>query len=1101
MAESWTVDRLLNLSRRLSRRVQPLRQVDPHAAELHASLTRLTHSLQQIIRNYPPPGSLLWIDDVGAALHSAYRFLHTDNISRTTILSHKSKRSSIATTNNSRTNPISPSQPRRRMRSSVANLFSSNSSRSAINLHLNTPSDTSASRATPKSIHLFKHSFSRLLFSSAPKTNPSTSNPLKIAAQLADEWIIAVRSASESASPDDVDSWLSLSDALPPMPDQHAICQHPVYSRLRQLVSDAASNAHQPPQHNDRPVPSTIAMVGPHGVGKSALAIHLVHDLATTFAEGATWIQLGANLAEEELLDQLVRCIDSLIAGDFRASVRYCSSLAEVLERATRLLSHVSTLLVVDDVVGPAARQALEAIISAMGSSSVVLYTSPNDLHCDQPNVITSSCVATVRVNALSPRDRENHLMFRAWLPKSVSTSSCSPDFIHADHQQVLIQACHGLPRALAMSAGFISRFPNDWALLAATLASSTSGDETVFRILKMLQAKGKQRFENQLRDIACLPEGVWISLSALADLWGVDYRSIKESARRMGRIAFADYRLGDTSDDSRVRFHSHVYRYCQKLATDDDFLYAHRKMLANMQDRRSQTLRSRLKTHYVSWWTACLADSYTCRRLHWHISRARQSDRLRELICDYDWLCQRLEQQSTIGVLSEFAAALHEEEQRGDTSEVEGVDAILQVIQEAGRLRSSESLDPSAFPTLLVSRLCEFERSSLYVKELIASTCEKARRPWLKPIPPSEVPHSSTVTDSVTVDSDSDSEVSDESEEPVPLCSHSLASSSSGKVVCGDRNGNIQVYDPVTGKNIIHWCASILSGTPYECGLSALGTVQDFVISGHQNGHLYMRSIRTGQIELIQESTRNAFRISTLATTDDGVVAVGDETGGIYVLKHVDEFGCKPMRIELDGHCDSICCLHVFPDGQRVASCSYNGFANIWNIERLGRSDGRVSLNGHRPSIGHKENYITTFATIGGGKRLLSACRAGVVNAWNAETGACVWTHHYGYQFSRSLSLQAFGIRHFASGRREGVKAMRLLNIGYPYMITRGDDARDLVIVTAGNSREVLATVSGEQFITNWLEMWHPGSQRIFVAVSYGDGRLSSYELVTALK
>ncbi|CAN8063442.1 unnamed protein product [Agarophyton chilense] len=1088
MADSWGVDRLLNLTRSLSRALQPFRGVHEDAAQLHASLTRLTHSLHQITRSYPSAAaSLLWIDDVGAALQAAYRHLDADNLSRSRSLKH--------------TNPAPTT--RRRKRLSLANLFSPPSSHSAA---LQNPASHPNPHPPPprhasSSMHKFRHSFSRLLFNPAPSAT-TTISPLKIAARLVDEWIIAVRSASETASPDDVDSWLSLSDGLPPMPQQHSVCQHPVYHRLRQLITSATV---QSTEYQGKPVAATVALLGPHGVGKTALAVQLVHDLATTFADGVTWIQLGANVSEEELLDQLIRCVDTLIAGDFRSSVRYCSSISAVLARACRLLSNVSTLLVVDDVVGANATQALEAIVSAIGPASLVLYTTPHAIDDnDQQQLLNASCVAKVVVHPLPPRAPEASLMFRAWLPKSTSAASSSADFVHINEQDQIVRACHGLPLALSMSAGFLSRFPAHWSTLAAAVSSSESGNETVFRVLGLLRDKGKERFERQLRDIACLPEGVWISLSALADLWGVDYQSIKESARRMGRIAFADYRLGDTSDDSRVRFHSHVHHFCQRLASEEDVLASHRKMLVNMRDRRSQTLKSRLKTHYLSWWTACFADSYTSRRLHWHMFRARQLDRLRELICDYDWLCQRLEHHSLIGVLSEFTTALHEEEESESTAEAEGIEAILETIQTAGKLRNSDLLAPSAFPTFLVNNLHEYEQSSLYVKDLLASTYEQARRPWLKPIPPIEPPLLSSVTDT---DSDSYSEEesdlwseTDESE-PLVLVSHSLASTSSGKVVCAARNGNIQVYDPATGKNIISWSGSILSDDVNDRCLGAIETFQDFIITGHKNGRLYLRSIRNGQVEVIEESLRTQDQICALATTEDGVVAAGTDRGLIYVLKHVDDFGCKSTRYDLEGLCWSIASLYVFPDGHKVAASSFNGFASIWTINEHGENHRRVSLNGHLPSIGHKENYIQTFASIGGGKRLLSSCRAGVVNAWNAETGDCLWTQHYGYQFSRSLSLQAFGIRHFASGRREGVKAMRLLNVGYPYMITRGGAGHELLIVTAGNSQNVMAIVTGDQMITNWLELWHPGNGSIYVAVCYGDGRLMSYELVTALK
>ena len=111
-----------------------------------------------------------------------------------------------------------------------------------------------------------------------------------------------------------------------------------------------------------------------------------------------------------------------------------------------------------------------------------------------------------------------------------------------------------------------------------------------------------------------------------------------------------------------------------------------------------------------------------------------------------------------------------------------------------------------------------------------------------------------------------------------------------------------------------------------------------------------------------------------------------------------------------------------------------------------------------------------------------------------------CLWTQRYGYEFCRSVSLQSFGVRYYASWLHEGDKAVMLLKIGNPYVITRGEVSRDMMTLASGSGWEILATVTTEQMISTWLEVWHPSSQKIYVAVSRADGRLSSYELVTSL-
>lgn len=865
------------------------------------------------------------------------------------------------------------------------------------------------------------------------------------------------------------------------------------------------------------------------------LAMELVQDLdlCHCFADGVAWIQLGPDITHEELADQIIRCVETIIAGDFRSTVRYSSDLMYVVERASRILKHVACLVVVDDVAGPNAQWAFDTVVRALGPSCVALFTVPTEPRGERPvrggepggsdplSMANVMCVAKLFVKPLEPASHEAGIIFRSWLTKSQSDQSRDGSLRHAKEQVTIVDACFGLPLPLAMTAGFLSRFHNSWSFLATQLASSKSPQDTIFRILHILLQRGGAKFRAQLKDIACLPCGVWVSLSTLADVWGMDYRTVKMSARRLGRMAFAEYRLGDSSDDSRVRFHWHLLQFSNTLASEQDVKLAHRKLIANISRRRSasQHLKQRFKTDYLPWWSGCVSDKYICRRLHWHISGAEALATLKDLICDYQWVCQRLERDGLLGIISEFLVALSAEEKDGCDVEVVGLKHVLSAIQQAASLRKSEGLEINALPTFLFSRLAQHERHSRCCRDFLNSIYEKARRPWLKPIPASEPP----VLDLSALESVCSSDSMES--ESMPYLVNCLTSSVSGKVVYGDRLGNIQVYDPASGKNIVSWGSSPVGGGahPLSRGVGALATVQDYVISGHLNGRMFLRSIRSGRTETIQNTGEGGGsggsggsggndKITCIATTEGGIVAVGTQTGRLFVLRTVQDFESVPQRIDLQGHCDVVTSLHIFPGGRRVASSSYDGFAAIWKIDDDDDDDGlqRISLNGHKPDIGHKENYITTFATICGGKRLLSSCRGGVVSAWNTDNGACIWTLRYGYEFSRTLSLYAFGVRYFTQAMTDGGEGavergkgggVNLLNIGYPYVITRGEGPRDLLILAAGNGREVLATVTTDQVISTWMEVWHPSTQRIYIAVSHADGRLSSFELVTSLK
>lgn len=824
------------------------------------------------------------------------------------------------------------------------------------------------------------------------------------------------------------------------------------------------------------------------------LATELVQDLDVchNFADGVAWVQLGHDINDEELADQLIRCVDTIVAGDFRSTVRYCPTLQSIVSRASRLLRQVSSLVVIDDVSGPNAQRAFDIVISALGASSVALFTAPVDEHDRTGESLSLTKVnsyAKLFVEPLEPNSYEAHAIFRNWLCKNKLTDAPESLTAHLKEQTKIVAACHGLPLPISMCAGFLSKFPGNWQTLVDALLPSKSPEETIATIMSLLLKRGGARLETQLRAMACLPYGVWVSLSALADLWGMDYRLIKMSARRLGRLCFAEYRLGDSSDESRVRFHWQILKYCHGITNPAEIMAMNSKMLTNVSRRKTANGKSnKLKTDFSPWWVACFTDKYMCRRLHWHMSQANSMPKLSDLVGDFQWICQRLERDGLLGIHNEFKMAMASEERAGNFTEVLGGQQVFLAIQEAAKLRKYNSLEMGALPTFLVSQLTEHELSSSFCKGFLASVNDRARRPWLKPI---QTVEPVTLSPPMSLDSFE--------RDAFTYQANCLAANSSGKVVCGDKLGNIHVYDPATGKKVASWPSSQVEGHPQSRGVGALATIQDFVLSGHFNGRLFLRSIRTGRSELLHSSDKLFDKITSISATESGIVAVGSHTGKLFVLKTVQGFESTVKRIDLEGHCDVVTSLHVFPDARRIASSSCDGFAAIWVLRSSGHQ--RISLNGHKPDVGHKENYITTFATVAGGKRLLSSCRGGAVSVWSTSNGECLWTQRFGFEFSRSLSLQSYGKQLFAWAGVENGKAGRILNVGHPYMVTRGEGPQELLIIATGSGGEILVTVNTEKTISAWLELWHPSTQRVFIAVSYDDGNLGAYELVTSLK
>lgn len=1054
-AQSSTLDRLLRLTPHLISLLST--RSDLPAKDLVAALNRLDRCLIDLRRTSPPTSSLLWIDDVVAALDAALHYLR-----------HPPPPSTLSST------------PRlsRTPRPSIATLFSA------------APSTRSSRQPSLSSVsERLRFSVSKILTSTSSSPPPPHVHVFHSATRVVNEWLTAVQATHHDFTLDETQSWISLSDALPPLPHQYAPCRDTLYTSARDALLAASL-----PDQDSGSRPNAIGLIGPHGVGKTMLATELVQDVDVchNFADGVAWVQLGPDINDEELADQLIRCVDTIVAGDFRSSVRYCPSLQSIVSRASRLLRQVSSLVVVDDVSGPRAQRAFDIVISALGASSVALFTAPVDEDDRTGETLSLSRVnsyAKLFVEPLEPNSYEAHAIFRNWLSTSKSTDASESLTAHLKEQTRIVAACHGLPLPIAMSAGFLSKFPGDWHILAETLVLSKSSEETIATIMSLLLKKGGARLEKQLRAIACLPYGVWVSLSALADLWGMDYRLIKLSARRLGRLCFGEYRLGDSSDESRVRFHWQILKYCHKVTNPAEITAVNCKMLANVARRKTANGKTnRLKSDYSPWWAACVTDKYMCRRLHWHMARANSMAQLNDLICDFQWICQRLERDGLLGIHNEFKLATAYEERVGNSAKALGIQQVFLAIQKASKLRKYDSLEMGALPTFLISRLTDHELSNPFCKEFLASVYEGARRPWLRPV---QTVEAVTLSPSMSLDSFE--------RDAFTYQANCLAATSTGKIVCGDKLGNIYVYDPASGKKVTSWPSSQVEGHPQSRGVGALATMQDFVLSGHFNGRLFLRSIRTGRSELLHSSDKVLDKITFISATESGIVAVGSHTGKLFVLKTVQGFGSTVKRIDLEGHCDVVTSLHVFPDGRRIASSSCDGFAAIWVLRSSGHQ--RISLNGHKPDVGHKENYITTFAAVAGGKRLLSSCRGGVVSIWNTSNGDCLWTQRFGFEFSRSLSLQSYGKQLFAWAGADSGRAGRILNVGHPYLVTRGGSPQNLIIIATGSGGEILVAVNTEKTVSSWLELWHPSTQRIFVAVSYDDGNLGAYELVTSLK
>jgi tetratricopeptide (TPR) repeat protein len=206
--------------------------------------------------------------------------------------------------------------------------------------------------------------------------------------------------------------------------------------------------------------PAIVAIGGPGGIGKSALAVHLAHAVAGRYTDGVVYIDLhGATdglrpLSPLEALGRLLRSLgldgSAVPATVDEAAVRYRS-----------LTSARNVLIILDNALDT--RQ-VRPLIPA-GSGCAVVITSRQ--------VLTSVDGASqLNLSALDPSD-STALLARI----------AGPGRVHAEPEAAgrIVRLCGGLPLALRIAAARLAARP-DWTLsyLADRLADATRRLDTL---------------------------------------------------------------------------------------------------------------------------------------------------------------------------------------------------------------------------------------------------------------------------------------------------------------------------------------------------------------------------------------------------------------------------------------------------------------------------------------------------------------------------------------------------------------------------------------------------------------------------------------------
>ncbi|MEJ3656594.1 BTAD domain-containing putative transcriptional regulator [Actinomycetes bacterium KLBMP 9759] len=189
-------------------------------------------------------------------------------------------------------------------------------------------------------------------------------------------------------------------------------------------------------------IPRIAVVVGPAGVGKTAIALHAAHELAGAFPDGQVYVDLatsssGSGRAVPDVLAHLVRSLGT-------APDAVPRELGDLVALYRSLTFHRRLLVVLDDA---ADEEQLRPLLPAT-TASAVLVTGRQET----PGLIVSPGAHLLAVERLEPDDARE-ILLRATGPARAGA--------HPAAIEELLDLCAGLPLALRIAAAHLVSRPH----------------------------------------------------------------------------------------------------------------------------------------------------------------------------------------------------------------------------------------------------------------------------------------------------------------------------------------------------------------------------------------------------------------------------------------------------------------------------------------------------------------------------------------------------------------------------------------------------------------------------------------------------------------
>ena len=383
---------------------------------------------------------------------------------------------------------------------------------------------------------------------------------------------------------------------------------------------------------NGDPLPATVALHGPAGYGKTALAERLARDPAIreAFCDGILHVQLGRDLGSGQAREDRVKgLLLDLIGKIIGAPPPHFEGLQNAREELATVLDNSVRLIVIDNAW---TRGDVEPFLRFGSEDAAARLITTRDL------AALPAEATVVEVDEMEPGEA------RTMVRRGLNPAACAP---LADRLDTL--AWHRLgawPLLLDLANGHLREFSRSTELTLVldnlnsalgvrgvahgfdpeTLpldpeAARTLVWETLRLSLDRLPGASHERAMN----LAVFAEDARITLDAAARLWDIEPWEAERLTRTLRRLA-----LVRDFDGTAMILHNAIRRVLGDELGDARLGMLHQRLIQNCRVRFGSDWRQ-------------LTDDYTLRHLSWHMSQTGDAGGIETLLLDPTWMMAKL--------------------------------------------------------------------------------------------------------------------------------------------------------------------------------------------------------------------------------------------------------------------------------------------------------------------------------------------------------------------------------------------------------------------------------------------------------------------------